>query len=112
MEGDALGRPVGDREILHGDTVADATAKRPPESPGVRGMSFEGDYPPTLADQVGQEPREDPMVRAYISAGPTRSYEPGDRRLELGLVRPVALSEPSENRPHPGWIVAVTLAKP
>ena len=72
-------------------------------------MRLERDHRASFSDQLGQQAREDATVRTDFSTGPTGLDEPGDGRLELRLVRPVALSEPSENRAHRGAIVTVNL---
>jgi hypothetical protein len=51
-------------------------------------------------------------VRTDVGTCPTGLDDPGDGRLELRLVRPVALSEPSENRAHRAAIVTVNLRSP
>jgi hypothetical protein len=60
-------------------------------------MGLERDHLTPFADQLGKESREDPVMGADVRAGPPWPDEPCNRRLELRLVRPVALSEPSEN---------------
>jgi hypothetical protein len=75
-------------------------------------VRLERDHPASFADQLGQQPREDATVRTDVGTGPTGLDDPGDGRLELRLVRPVPLSEPSENRAHRGAIVTVNLRSP
>ena len=75
-------------------------------------MRLERDDPTAFADELGQEPREDSVVRADVRARPTLADETGDRRLKVGLVRSVALQNSSENRPHRAGIVADNLAEP
>ena len=106
MKRDLLCRAVGHCKVFNGHSVADAAAERVPESTRVRGMGLERDDVPARANQVGQEPREDAVVRTHVCAGPARSYEPSDCRLKLGLPRPVALPEPTDKRSHRQRIVA------
>ena len=112
MKAHPLRRAVGHGEVLDDDSVAHAARERLAKKAGVVRVRLERDDGAFCADQAGQQSREDPPVRTDVGTGPAGLDNPGDGRLELRLVRPVALSEPSENRAHRGAIVTVNLRSP